>query len=90
MARTDTLENRILFLRLLLVLIQILRGYVVFRYLAGLDFLRSSPSAIFNTRHDSSLEGVPLFDQLVDTFRIRGLDVGQSLQISGLSSRARP
>ena len=46
--------------------------------------LISTPS-VFPARNYVSFERVPLLEQLVDTLRIRTLDVGQCLQISRLA-----
>ena len=37
---------------------------------------------LFNSRDDSCLERVPLFEQFVHPLRIGAFDVGQTLQIS--------
>ena len=59
---------------LLSVFIQILPRYVIFRYFAGAHFPVLVFFSFFDARHNTSLEGIAFFDQLIDTLRIRTLD----------------
>ena len=53
----------------------------------GANFPLVSVPGAFHTSYYVSLERVSFFEQLVHTLRIRGFDVGQSLQISRLFAR---
>src|SRR5580704_6095895 len=44
-------------------------------------------SRVFDARYYPSFERVAFLDQLVNTFRVRALDVGQTLEVSGLLAR---
>jgi len=72
-----------------LLFVQVFAGHVVFGHFTRANFLSFAFSGILNPRHYPSLERVPFFKQLINTFRIRTFDVGQTLQVSGLFARAR-
>jgi len=56
--------------------IQIFLGNIILRYLMRANFPLISAPGVFHARHYVSFERVSLFEQLVDTLRIRTLDVG--------------
>ena len=61
----------------LLIFVQIFAGHVVLRYLVRADFPRpTSVPGVFHAFHYFGLERVSFLEQLLDTLRIRGLDVG--------------
>ena len=59
-----------------LFFIQIFLGNIILRYLMRANFLLVSAPSVFHTNYYVSFERVSLLDQLVDTLRIRTLDVG--------------
>lgn len=65
-----------------LVLIEIFFGHVVFRHFVGVDFARAIVVGCFDPGHCFGLEGIALFDQLVNAFRVHGLDVREALKIA--------
>src|SRR6266446_2141724 len=75
--------------RSLTTFIQILAGNIVLRHLMRANFPLVSVIGVFDALHHVGLERVPFFEQLVDTLRIRTLDIGQSLQIPRLLARPR-
>src|ERR1700728_2526833 len=72
-----------------LLFVQGFAGQVVFGHFTRANFLSFAFSGFLNPRHHPSLERVPFFKQLINTFRIRTFDVVQTLQVSGLFARAR-
>ena len=60
-------------------LIQIFLGNIILRYLMSANFPLLSAPCVFYARHYVGFERVSFLEQLVDTLRIRTLDVGQSL-----------
>src|SRR5277367_4422261 len=63
----------------LLVLVQIFAGHVILRHFVGMNFFLISVVGGLHSRNYVGLERVPFFEQFVDTFGIRGFDVGQTL-----------
>jgi len=59
-----------------LFFIQIFLGNIILRYLMRANLPLISAPSVFHARHYVSFERVSLFEQLVDTLRIRTLDVG--------------
>src|SRR5204862_2215395 len=55
---------------------QIFLGNIILRYLMRANFPLISAPSVFYARHYISFERVSLLKQLVDTLRIRTLDVG--------------
>ena len=58
------------------IFIQIFLGNIILRYLMRANFPLISAPSVFYARHYISFERVSLLKQLVDTVRIRTLDVG--------------
>jgi len=52
----------------------------------GMNFFFVGVSGIFHARDDLGLKRVTFFEQLVDAFGICLFNIGQSLQVSGLSA----
>lgn len=67
-----------------LIFVQILLGHVILGHLMRVDFPLAKVVGFFNAGHDSRLERVAFFKQLVDTLRINTFSAGQTLQISRL------
>jgi hypothetical protein len=67
-----------------LVFVQILARHVILWHLVGVDFLLVGVVGSLHTANHVGLERVPFLEQFVDALRIRGFEVGQSLQISSL------
>ena len=59
-----------------LFFIQIFLGNIILRYLMRANLPLISAPSVFHARHYVSFERVSLLEQLVDTLRIRTLDVG--------------
>ena len=59
-----------------LFFIQILLGNIILRYLVRANLPLIGAPGVFHALHYVSFKRVSLFEQLVDTFRIRTLDVG--------------
>lgn len=59
-----------------LFFIQIFLGNIILRYLMRANFPLISAPGVFHARHYVSFERVSLLEQLIDTLRIRTLDVG--------------
>jgi hypothetical protein len=59
-----------------LFFIQIFLGNIILRYLMRSNLPLISAPSVFHARHYVSFERVSLLEQLVDTLRIRTLDVG--------------
>lgn len=61
-----------------LVLVQVLIGNIVFRNLMGVYFPRILIVGFLHAGHRARLKNVSFFNQLIDAFRIRLLDAGQT------------
>src|SRR5258705_1073064 len=70
-----------------LVFVQIFAGDIILRYFVGVDF--AFVSGVFHSLHDTCLERISFFDELVHTFRICTFTVGQSLQVTRLAAGRR-
>ena len=75
-------------LLLLRVPVQIFLWDIVLRHLVRANFSRGIPSSVLDALHGICFERVSLFEQFVNTLRVRTCDAGQSLQISGLLAGA--
>jgi len=72
-----------------LVFIDVFAGDVVFGDFVGVDLGFVSVVSVLDAFDNIGFEGVSFFEQFVHTLGIGGLEAGQSLQIAGLSARAR-
>ena len=64
-----------------LILVEIFLRHVVFWELAGSDFSFIGIISLLHTFNSFSFEGVSLIEQFTDAFRIRTLNLGQTLRI---------
>lgn len=69
------------------IFVFVFAGHVILGHLVSADFPQFIVR-VFDTCHDVGLERIPLLDQVTDALRIGAFDVAQSLQISGLRTRA--
>ena len=63
-------------------LIIIFAGNVILRHFVRVNFL--FVRCVFDSLDHFGFEGVSFFNQLVHVFRVRGFDIGEALQTSGL------
>src|SRR4030095_9433721 len=64
------------------VLIQVLTGDIILRYLVCVDFFSFIVFRILNTNEDIGLKCVPFFDQLMEALGIKMFDLRESLQVA--------
>ena len=69
-----------------LLVVQIFAGNVILGHFVRVYFPSVLVVGLFDARHHTGLKRVTFVNQLVNTFRVRAFDVGQSLQISRLPS----
>ena len=69
-----------------LLVVQVLLGDIILRHFMGVHFFFVRVVSFFHTGDGTGLEEISLAYQFIDTFRVRLLGPGHTLQVSGLAA----